>query len=500
MTSRQKIFLNISLASWLLVAISIGADTLGAEKYAGMYFNYRGAVHTMQILVETDTGVDNDSDHRTVHISSTDDSCPDPPWEIRHYDYDFWPTFGIHDRPGIPGKKDRRLWAVNAWDLWTHCFYDVKFQYRDTWADDWQETWGHFHAAPRTSDNVPSDIPTELEFYALGDTRITGHDSRIDVDQTFEGLWSHEGHKTLLLHTGDIVWNGGAPVGHYAYWESEDDKDSHPDWHDNDRWSKEFLGNSDELSHVWEVLRHMPMFPALGNHDRQVKAVHGDYYDYDSNFIASISDNTYNYRRYFGGYNNGDYAEDQYYFRAWGPLLIWTLTPYPMWSDGVFCAKSNANFRPLSEGGTGQYDWLKASLEEHDTDVRQWKIVMLHTPIYDPDDGCNNQKDARTWLVPLFEKHGVDLVLTGHEHFYARKTVNDIPYLILGGGGAGLGLSDECKEDPYCHGFDLVENKHHFGHFRIRGDVMEVSILDHTNDEFDGFSVDRSPSDSQSHR
>lgn len=51
----------------------------------------------------------------------------------------------------------------------------------------------------------------------------------------------------------------------------------------------------------------------------------------------------------------------------------------------------------------------------------------------------------QNYLVPLFEKYGVNLVLNGHDHDYERfNAVNSsgtgvkVPYIVTGGGGGDL--------------------------------------------------------------
>jgi hypothetical protein len=54
--------------------------------------------------------------------------------------------------------------------------------------------------------------------------------------------------------------------------------------------------------------------------------------------------------------------------------------------------------------------------------------------------------DAQRWLAPLFERRGVKLVLTGHEHNFVRSVRliggrerrSGVTYVITGGGGAAL--------------------------------------------------------------
>lgn len=506
-STRQIIAYFVLLCAGLLATIGISTEAIAcihdpAEKYAGMYFVYPNELGHMWILVETDTGVNDDDHHRKLYLSGS--GCHVHHLEYHHYDYDYW-----RDGSGIPGKKDRRLWAIKATGLTPDCFYDAEFKYRDyysklgEWLSGcWHSTWGHFHSAPDTSSTNPDHIPEELEFYAYGDTRTIN--DRDDLKQVATAIMDHDGKHTFILHTGDIVYKGGVPVGWYYFRDGYKDKhhkDPEP-WllHKPDQWYGTFF----KIEPVWEMLRHMPIFPAFGNHEFQDTAVNDKYAP--QNDAANIKYSTpetraYNYAHYFRGFNHGNDPKDQYYSFAYGPALVWSLTSFPM-EDNRYCSDHNMNYRPKAEGGTGQYDWLKEELENSLNDPRQWKIVMMHAPMYSPCS-CNNQKDAVKYLKPLFEDYGVDLVLTGHEHYYARKTENDIPYLILGGGGAGISLCKECitcpppdykcKVIPQCHGFDMVSDFYHFAHMKIDGDIMTVEVNSEYLEQIESFTVDRDP-------
>ena len=88
-----------------------------------------------------------------------------------------------------------------------------------------------------------------------------------------------------------------------------------------------------------------------------------------------------------------------------------------------------------------------------------FKIVMFHHPPYNSGSRHATEQlglDLRANLTPLFDRHGVDLVLNGHEHDYERSypvragavvarsqdPVYADPggtiYLVTGGGGAPL--------------------------------------------------------------
>ncbi|HEX5689850.1 MAG TPA: metallophosphoesterase, partial [Roseiflexaceae bacterium] len=98
--------------------------------------------------------------------------------------------------------------------------------------------------------------------------------------------------------------------------------------------------------------------------------------------------------------------------------------------------------------GSEQYTWL-------DNDLRStnqfWKFVIYHVPPYASRSDQTPRDDAKQvqYLVPLYEKYHVNVVLTGHWHYYERMKPllggqvttlanGGVVYLITGGGGAGL--------------------------------------------------------------
>ncbi len=53
------------------------------------------------------------------------------------------------------------------------------------------------------------------------------------------------------------------------------------------------------------------------------------------------------------------------------------------------------------------------------TSTRPWSIVLMHAPAFASRPGRTNADVRRLWL-PIIEAHKVDLVLSGHDHAYAR--------------------------------------------------------------------------------
>jgi 3',5'-cyclic AMP phosphodiesterase CpdA len=77
-----------------------------------------------------------------------------------------------------------------------------------------------------------------------------------------------------------------------------------------------------------------------------------------------------------------------------------------------------------------QLDWLAKELAASGSD---WKIAFFHHPLYSSGETHGSADAQRELLEPLFVKHGVDVVITGHEHFYERiKPQKGVTYFIIG--------------------------------------------------------------------
>ena len=80
-----------------------------------------------------------------------------------------------------------------------------------------------------------------------------------------------------------------------------------------------------------------------------------------------------------------------------------------------------------------QIAWVQQELEQSRED---WKIAYFHHPPYSSGDRHGSQSTIRAVLEPLFVKHNVSVVFTGHDHFYERiKPQQGIVYFVVGAGG-----------------------------------------------------------------
>jgi acid phosphatase type 7 len=143
-----------------------------------------------------------------------------------------------------------------------------------------------------------------------------------------------------------------------------------------------------------EMLAGTPVFPAIGNHD--LRADGGRSFDLAFDWPAPVE------------------GARWYSFR-WGPALFVALdTSSP--TDAV---------RGLRRGEGPQFDWLERTLRAAQADAGvAWTVVYLHHPPFSHAVGLSGHgrdHDVRRFLVPLFERYGVDLVAAGHDHHYERS-------------------------------------------------------------------------------
>lgn len=164
--------------------------------------------------------------------------------------------------------------------------------------------------------------------------------------------------------------------------------------------------------------RFVPLMPTLGNHDDD--KVTGDGAMYNQIFALPPNASTQ--------------TEDFYYFE---------------YGDAIFVSLSMVSYK--DDGFAQQAAWLDQVLTDH---PRTWKIVFFHHPIYTGTLGIQNllelnhppnELGQNAALVPVFDKHKVDLVLAGHNHHYQRFQ----PMCCGGGGDQGVVTGDPATGTTY---------------------------------------------------
>ena len=147
------------------------------------------------------------------------------------------------------------------------------------------------------------------------------------------------------------------------------------------------------------LLKQSPLWPAMGNHDSRTAKVAsqtGGYYDLFSTPTNGEA----------GGEPSGHKA---YYSFDYGNTHVVVLNS----ADSLHNQLSG----PMDE-------WLENDLSNSTAD---WLITIFH---HAPYGKSGHDSDTESGLVrmrenflPILEKHGVDLVMAGHNHFYTRTTL-----------------------------------------------------------------------------
>jgi hypothetical protein len=130
-----------------------------------------------------------------------------------------------------------------------------------------------------------------------------------------------------------------------------------------------------------------------------------------------------------------------------------------------------------------QLQWLGKELEASGSD---WKIAFFHHPPYSSGGTHGSADLLREQIEPLFLKHGVSVVFSGHEHFYERiKPQKGIAYFIIGS-SAKLRKGDLLRTELTAKGSDdglaymLVE---------IVGDDLTFQVLGPKGETIDSGTI-----------
>ena len=241
------------------------------------------------------------------------------------------------------------------------------------------------------------------------------------------------GHRpNFIVHCGDLVGTGSIKR----------------------EWVHEFFAGAKE------ILGRYPIYPTLGNHERDAKL----YYDY-----FSLPDPEYYYDFRYGNAH-------------------------------FFGLDTN---RPVDKS-TEQHRWFRKAASRSDA---TWKFVIHHQPAYTSDSndygntwklGKTGQGDPRVreHLVEVYEELGIDVVFNGHIHLYERTwpvrrgevdRKNGVIYITTG--GAGGHLEEFAPQRTWFNAAKFLG--HHFCLVAIHEETFELKAFDERGRLFDLLSIEK---------
>lgn len=135
-----------------------------------------------------------------------------------------------------------------------------------------------------------------------------------------------------------------------------------------------------------------------------------------------------------------------------------------------------------------QTKWLREDLANTD---QPWLIAAIHRPAY----GGNSYKKIDDW-VDVFDEYGVDLVLQGHNHEYARSYPMKDGEIAEDGKGTVYVVTNtagpkfnEKKDDQFYHAVHFQNEKQMFAGISVNGDTLTYEAYDVDGSKLDEFVI-----------
>mgnify|MGYP000911226317 CR=1 FL=1 len=165
---------------------------------------------------------------------------------------------------------------------------------------------------------------------------------------------------------------------------------------------------------------------------------------------------------------------------------------YYTFNRGEVEGRSLAQFFALDSGQMtpAQLDWLRQELGKT---TARWRIAYFHHPLYSSGKTHGSDLKLRALLEPIFVKHGVQLVLSGHDHFYERlKPQQGVQYFVSGAAGK-IRHGDIKREDPaLAFGDDKAQ---HFMLFEVKADALSFRAISDAGAVLDSGTLTLNPAE-----
>jgi len=134
-----------------------------------------------------------------------------------------------------------------------------------------------------------------------------------------------------------------------------------------------------------------------------------------------------------------------------------------------------------------QTRWLETQLSASSS---PWKICYFHHPLYSHAKFHGPDTDLRITLEPLFQKYGVNVVFSGHEHVYERLVPQrGITYFVLGNSGQ-IRPHNLAPSSDTAKGFDTDQT---FAIVEIADDEMYFQAISRKGQTVDSGVIQRQP-------
>jgi hypothetical protein len=131
--------------------------------------------------------------------------------------------------------------------------------------------------------------------------------------------------------------------------------------------------------------------------------------------------------------------------------------------------------------GSAQLAWIENDLASRS---RAWNFILLHEPGWSAGNHSNDS-DVQNYIQPLCEQYNVQVVFSGHNHYYAHAVVNNVHHVTTGGGGSSLH-----DPDPGSPNIVATAKTYHFCKVEIDGRHLSITAVDTVGNIIDSFSIE----------
>ncbi len=217
-------------------------------------------------------------------------------------------------------------------------------------------------------------------------------------------------------------------------------------------WDTHFVTEGD-------LMGYAPMYPVYGNHEE----------DFDLETLFS----GYGLWKYYFDTNHED--DGTWYSFDYGNVHFIILDVVRSW---------------LIIPGTQQYRWLQADLQDYvDNPHTNFLLAFFHYPPFSWKPERSGDFITQTVVMPMLKRHGLDAIITGHDHYYARREVDGLTEVISGGGGAGLYDLYDDVENRF--GYKAAAMDHHVIEVNVSSTLMQLDVWSTTTGQLiDSFNLE----------
>ncbi|MEM9316391.1 MAG: fibronectin type III domain-containing protein, partial [Pseudomonadota bacterium] len=315
---------------------------------------------------------------------------------------------------------------------------ETLYAYRVGDGVNWTEFF-HFRTASRR--------PKPFRFVYFGDAQ---NDVKTHWSRVFREAFRDAPHAAFMLHAGDLInedtrdvewgeWHGGAgwvngtiPVvatpGNHEYYRVNQGPATERYWTTSD--NRDIPMETDVTAQVDEDGIERFRLRATSPTGVEVSM------EYDAMGIVSAVDQAFSE---LTGYAPDDIIGTKHYgsllqnrrrqpgdprvSKQWRPQFSFPVQDVP---DGLeetvyYIDYQGTRFISLDSNRDteAQLPWLRGALENN---PNRWTVLTFHHPIFSPAEDRDNAALRALWK-PVFDEFRVDLVLTGHDHTYARTGI-----------------------------------------------------------------------------